>query len=333
MKARNFFMFAMVMAAVVTAFTACEKKPDDPFGPKPDDPANKGKAIPYTALTENLNDFQNISVVGSDKWSWDSSYGYAKMTGYVSGTRNANETWLVSPKLDLTTQTKARLYFRSCAAYMSADPVPETEAAVFVSTDYDGKEANLKTGTWTRLEPNLTANKLNWAFITQQYDLTAFAGKSIYVAFKYVSTTEKAGTWEVKNFKVDTQAIEVIGDYDKGGINNPYTVEEVIALAPTDKNNALKEGVYVTGTIVGAWNTTPNPSVPEFTAPFSTADNVLLGTQEGYICVQLAKTEPRKTVNLKDTPANVGKTLTVRGDVILYNNMPGVKEISKYDMQ
>jgi len=163
--------------------------------------------------------------------------------------------------------------------------------------------------------------------------LTAFAGKSIYVAFKYVSTIEKAGTWEVKNFKVDTQAIEVIGDYDKGGINNPYTVEEVIALAPTDKNNALKEGVYVTGTIVGAWNTTPNPSVPEFTAPFSTADNVLLGTQEGYICVQLAKTEPRKTVNLKDTPANVGKTLTVRGDVILYNNMPGVKEISKYDMQ
>ncbi|HHT61829.1 MAG TPA: DUF5017 domain-containing protein [Bacteroidales bacterium] len=255
------------------------------------------------------------------------------MTGYVSGTRNANETWLVSPKLDLTTQTKARLYFRSCAAYMSADPVPETEAAVFVSTDYDGKEANLKTGTWTRLEPNLTANKLNWAFITQQYDLTAFAGKSIYVAFKYVSTTEKAGTWEVKNFKVDTQAIEVIGDNDKGGINNPYTVEEVIALAPTDKNNALKEGVYVTGTIVGAWNTTPDPSVPEFTAPFSTDLNCLLGTQSAYICVQLSKNQPRAAVNLKDNPGNLGKTLTVRGDIILYNNMPGVKEISKYDMQ
>ncbi|NCA80978.1 MAG: DUF5017 domain-containing protein [Sphingobacteriia bacterium] len=318
-------LFAAMMAAVVTAFTACEKKPDDL--------ANKGKAIPYTALTENLNGFQNISVDGSDKWSWDSSYGYAKMTGYVSGTRNANETWLVSPKLDLTTQTKARLYFRSCAAYMSADPVPETEAAVFVSTDYDGKEANLKTGTWTRLEPNLTANKLNWAFITQQYDLTAYAGKSIYIAFKYISTITTAGTWEVKNVKVDTEAIDVIGDNDKGGVNNPYTVAEVIDLAPADKTNPLKEMVYVTGTIVGVWDNTGSESVAAFTAPFNTADNVLLGTQEGYICVQLAKTEPRKTVNLKDTPANVGKTLTVRGDVILYNTLSGVKEISKFELK
>lgn len=319
-------LFAAMMAAVVTAFTACEKKPDDL--------ANKGKAIPYTALTENLNGFQNISVVGSDKWSWD-SYGYAKMTGYVSvsGTRNANETWLVSPKLDLTTQTKARLYFKSCYAYASAEPVPATEGVVMVSSDYDGTEANLASATWTALTPNLQANKLNWAFLREQYDLTAYAGKSIYIAFKYISTTTTAGTWQVKNVKVDTEAIDVIGDNDKGGVNNPYTVAEVIALAPADKTNPLKEMVYVTGTIVGVWDNTGSESVAAFTAPFNTADNVLLGTQEGYICVQLAKTEPRKTVNLKDTPANVGKTLTVRGDVILYNTLSGVKEISKYDMQ
>ena len=252
MKARNFFMFAMVMAAVVTAFTACEKGGDDPFGPNPNPNPN---------------------------------------------------------------------------------PTSDTLTVAQAIAKQDGKEANLKTGTWTRLEPNLTANKLNWAFITQQYDLTAFAGKSIYIAFKYISTTTTAGTWEVKNVKVDTEAIDVIGDNDKGGVNNPYTVAEVIALAPADKTNPLKEMVYVTGTIVGVWDNTGSESVAAFTAPFNTADNVLLGTQEGYICVQLAKTEPRKTVNLKDTPANVGKTLTVRGDVILYNNMPGVKEISKYDMQ
>lgn len=39
-------------------------------------------------------------------------------------------------------------------------------------------------------------------FTTATIDLSAYAGKTIKFAFKYVSTTDAAGTWEIKNVKV-----------------------------------------------------------------------------------------------------------------------------------
>ena len=40
------------------------------------------------------------------------------------------------------------------------------------------------------------------AFEEQDVELNEFAGKKIKIGFKYVSTDEAAGTWEIKNISV-----------------------------------------------------------------------------------------------------------------------------------
>ena len=50
----------------------------------------------------------------------------------------------------------------------------------------------------------------DWTFVTSgEIDLSAFEGKKIQVGFKYVSSTESAGTWEIRSLVLSTD-----GDFD-----------------------------------------------------------------------------------------------------------------------
>lgn len=43
----------------------------------------------------------------------------------------------------------------------------------------------------------------NWNFVSSgNIDLSAYAGSSVTIAFKYISTSTAAAQWEVKNFSV-----------------------------------------------------------------------------------------------------------------------------------
>jgi hypothetical protein len=45
-----------------------------------------------------------------------------------------------------------------------------------------------------------------WTFANSgDIDLSAYAGKKIQVAFKYVSTSSQADTWEIKNLVVTSK--------------------------------------------------------------------------------------------------------------------------------
>lgn len=70
--------------------------------------------------------------------------------------------------------------------------------------------------------PSTTAHCINWAQIPESINLSGFDGKKIQVGFKYTSTADAAGTWEVKNFSVTATPSGISGIETNGeGVKAP----------------------------------------------------------------------------------------------------------------
>ena len=116
-----------------------------------------------------------------------------KASAYA-GSNKAAESWLVSPTINMTEIAEATLAFDQCInKYFGT---VEDEATLWVKEE--GGEWNQITITY----PTLPESG-NWSdFETQTVDLTPYAGKKIKIGFKYTSTEEAAGTWEIKNISI-----------------------------------------------------------------------------------------------------------------------------------
>ena len=127
-------------------------------------------------------------------WTLDTNYKCMKATGYVNGTNNASESWLVSPEIDLTAQTTAFLSFSHAGKYFTSVDKAKEETTLRISADGGN--------TWEAVTiPTYYA--LDFKFVSSgEISLASYIGKKIKLAFRYVSTAEKAGTWEVNNVKV-----------------------------------------------------------------------------------------------------------------------------------
>lgn len=125
-------------------------------------------------------------------WKHD-NYGYMKASAYA-GQNKASESWLVSPTIDMTNIKEATLTFDQCINKFFG--TVGDEATLWVKED---------GGNWNQIVityPELPAEG-SWAeFETQTVDLTSYAGKKIKIGFKYTSTEQAAGTWEIKNVSV-----------------------------------------------------------------------------------------------------------------------------------
>lgn len=126
---------------------------------------------------------------------------FMKASAYIGGTKYASESWLVSPPVDLTQATTATLTFDHAHNYAGTAEEEFTLWATETSAD-----------NWQQL----TIDKYGsgFKFTTATIDLSAYAGKTIKFAFKYISTTDAAGTWEIKNVKV-------VANGEGGGIVDP----------------------------------------------------------------------------------------------------------------
>jgi hypothetical protein len=139
------------------------------------------------------------SVTGAQVWA-QATFGNpapcAVMSGYSSGNK-ANEDWLISPVMDLSVYTTAKLTFDSAYNYTGAP------LQVLVSSNYTGT-GNPNLATWTTLSPILSSGAFAWVN-SGPVNISAFTGAgngAVYVAFKYISTTSSASTWELDNVKV-----------------------------------------------------------------------------------------------------------------------------------
>ena len=155
--------------------------------------------VPYSEpFSSTKGKFSAISVSGSQVWTLD-SHGYMNMSGYVSPSNFANEDWLISPKIDLTTLAHAKLTFDHVARYFANT---KTEATIWYSEQYDEGVPSTATD-WKQLKTYPFSDPGNWTLTTShELSLDSCVGKKVSIAFKYISTATKAGTWELKNFYV-----------------------------------------------------------------------------------------------------------------------------------
>jgi hypothetical protein len=165
--------------------------------------------LPYSEdYTDNtFGELRTFSVVGNDQVWEVADYGNpapgAKVTGYA-GQNYANEDWMITPGLDLSAVTEAKMVFDEAINYATD---VNSEMPIMVSTDYTGA-GDPTTATWTELTVTGRSTGDNWDFVTvNEVNLTAYAGEAaIYIGFKYTSTTEGGATWEVDNILVEEGA-------------------------------------------------------------------------------------------------------------------------------
>ena len=127
-------------------------------------------------------------------WKYD-SYGYMKASAYANSTRYETEAWLVSPVLSLANATDCSLVFDQAANHFTSQENFLAACKVMV------KESTATD--WTELAYEGFPAGNSWTFVTSTADLKTYAGKSIQLAFVYTSTSEIAGTWELKDLTIE----------------------------------------------------------------------------------------------------------------------------------
>jgi len=326
MKRTRFF--GMMLFALALATTACSNV-NDP-NPEPDPVAG----LPFSETFEtSIGKFTTQSVTGAQVWAFNSNK-YVTVSGHLSAdsTNHANEDWLISPEIDLSSTGTAKLTFDHVARYF-ADP--KTEATIWVSSNYvDGLPA---TATWIQLPTKTFTDPGSWPTVlptSGEISLTAYAGKKIKIAFKYLSTDTKAGTWELKNFLVQ-EGEATVDPTDvvtgNGTEATPYNVAGGIA-----NQGGLK---WVKGYIVGyVWSGTAT-SYTFTTDTCTQATNILIAGSKTEtdptkcIAVQLPTGAVRTGLSLVTTKANLGKEVTLYGSLELYFGKPGLKTVSYYVLE
>lgn len=129
---------------------------------------------------------------GSYVWKHDTynDDNFMKASAFLGGAK-ASESWLISPAIDLSKATTSTLTFDHAHKFAGT---PSEELTLWVT------ETN--SDSWKQLSIDKYGTNKDYNFVTATIDLSAYAGKTIKFAFKYVSTTSAAGTWEIKNVKV-----------------------------------------------------------------------------------------------------------------------------------
>ncbi len=167
---------------------------------------NPGMALPYEESFENgIGNFTiNDVLLGSGlSYVWkheNGQYGYYMKASGFAGSAKESESWLVSPKIDLSAATMPGLQFSHTHKFAGT---PAEELTLWVK-EYGAAE-------WTQVTIPTYGTNTNYTFVTAAVDLSAWAGKKVQIGFKYTSSTSAAATWEVKDVVV----------YDAGGAAAP----------------------------------------------------------------------------------------------------------------
>lgn len=130
---------------------------------------------------------------GTFVWKHDTYKGtsYMKASAFINDGPKAAESWLVSPDLNLSGANSALLTFNHTHKFAGT---PSEELTLWIT--------ETATENWAQLTIDKYGTNNDYNFVAVSVDLSAYLGKTVKFAFKYVSTTSAAGTWEVKDVKV-----------------------------------------------------------------------------------------------------------------------------------
>ena len=157
---------------------------------------------------DGISGWEVIDVVKPDDleavWTESTSYGMVAKA-YANNTNYESESWLVSPSIDLSQVQAAHLCFSHAGKYFSDI---KKDVTLWVLQE-ESKAAEDVEAFTTQL--SIPVYPVDFTFVESgDIDLSSYAGSSIRLAFKYKSSTSKAGTYEVQNLRISTEA------YDSG---------------------------------------------------------------------------------------------------------------------
>lgn len=146
----------------------------------------------------NLDGWTSYVPIGTREWVAKEHTGeiYAQATSYNS--KEKNEMWMFTPKINLDGMTHPKFVFDNACAYWTHDGLQ-----VLISTDYDGN--NPVDATWTPLNATIAGQgSSNYVFISSGViDLSAYSGQA-YIAFKYQGddTNGETTSYQIDNVKL-----------------------------------------------------------------------------------------------------------------------------------
>ena len=295
--------------------------------PVPPTPGPETQSIPYTQpFAYDFGTYMTYSVSGAQNWVID--YNTAKMTGYVSGVSYGNEDWLISSPVAITGVNNAKMIMVYIGRYF--ENINE-DVTVWVSTNYNYGD-NPTTATWRRLSSTLSEGG-DWStFFRAEVDLNAYVGQTVIVAVKYLSTSNRAGTIEIKSISIEEGNATPPGVSEGSGTaNDPYNV----TAGRSHQNTSTVAWVrgYIVGSVKNGMSTISSNDDINWSAPFDGYTNVVLADNptcreiDNCIIVNLPAGKPLRTeVNLVDHPENYGKRLTVLGTLRTYFGKAGVRD-------
>lgn len=171
------------------------------------------------SFASDLSGVDTFSVVGDNqKWYFSSyqSNTYAKISGYVNADHQNydNEDWLVTPNITLNSEKNIILNITQALNYLNDSTY---QIDILVSTDYTG---DITTAHWTSIKSDVNMpSGNNWNFTNSgDVSLNQYGGQTINIAFKYMSSSNNAATWEVSNIKV-IEGDKILGE--------PYELNDI----------------------------------------------------------------------------------------------------------
>ena len=301
-------------------------------GPTPPPPGTGGEvqSLPYCqSFASEFGTYLPYDVLGNDSWVID--YNTAKMTGYVGGNYYANEDWLISSPVDITSVSDAKMTIVYIGRYFSNI---NEDVTIWASDNYSwGSDPT--TATWTRLPASLMESN-SWSnFLTAEIPLTGYVGNIVTFAVKYVSTDSKAGTMEIQSICIEegsgvTPPPPGQGE-GSGTFDDPYNVAAGIGLQ-NEEPIAWVHG-YIVGAVKSGLSSVSGNDDINWSAPFDLATNVVIADDvtcreiSQCIIVNLPAGKPLRTqVNLMDNPDNLGKHLAVNGKLRRYFGQAGLRD-------
>ncbi|MCS6821378.1 MAG: choice-of-anchor J domain-containing protein [Microscillaceae bacterium] len=167
--------------------------------------------VPLANFIETFNSncfgsFTTFSVTGDQSWQCvnfginPTNSPMAQMNGFAFGAPRDNQDWLISPLITVTATSVLSFYTQASFTGQNL--------TVRISEDYiDG---NPNTATWVDITsqanpalPQASGSSTPSAWVQSFINLSAYAGKSVRIAFVYVSiSTGNAGRWSVDDIQV-----------------------------------------------------------------------------------------------------------------------------------
>ena len=146
-----------------------------------------------TTLALLQNGLGDVTTDASDIWAWD-SHGYAKGRKIGGG-----EGHLFTPVMNLSEADAVSITFTHTHNYAAN---PSTDYTLWVTNDYKGSYA---ATTWKQLTISPYGTNSDWNYVDVSIDVPVeYVGANTVFCFRYTSTAETNGTWEVKNLRITT---------------------------------------------------------------------------------------------------------------------------------